>query len=1180
MAKSKTGLKSKLSAEASAAYSGGTAATADRASGNGSPTIGKSIPIITGGARPSGEVIWAQTRRDKNGECRGDIAVCFGRNPFNRPLSLRAIAINGIDIYSRKDGTNIDPAGVIRFYDGTQTAADPLIVEAEGAASTPAWVGYVYAVIENVLLDGGERKYHAEFSDNSTIGNTPSAAICDPALAGIDLVYEPTSGLYYGLEAPLSGQSYIIVSDGCRVLSRKKIRGIFNAEYINPGSPNDDFYAENIFPIPCTYMVIVTGSGAGSERPTAESPAYDLGVCYSPIFNPFTGKAVWNGQQRTDDDLGINPVFPRNGLGPLAGPEGGWGVEWKIAYHLPGSNGRIAYLRTYDKENAFAVVDGSSYWIGAFYAPGIVDQIPPALGGGNMACQIVNCRSGQFDSWYQDVARARTNDDPYRPRINDWNVRDFPDVDDILWCKTGVSDVTLASVKHTVGGFTVYFISHSQSGVSVTALATVALPTGWTSQDMAYDATREVLIIGANDPGDSLATGRIYSITLSGSVSFQFMTTGYRRVVPARGGSAVDGKVAVANDDFSKIGVFDTDTEETTDIYDADAPTSTPTVDLTRNMVSIPSVTGRTSYAISQVTVDDIPLADVITDICSLKGYDPADLVFEGFSGLLVRGMTISSTTKVSDLLNRLGQLYGFVFAETDGKLKFRNRRNDDGSVIPDWTLTDADLVEAPENITVQRQAATSVLGSLSLTWLDPDRDYESNNVMARRIVGVLSGESGARDEEISLPFAIDAEQARRMLFKSFYAQSEGETRVGFSVGPSHLQIEPGDLIEITADGSTRIVQARRVTHNADLNTLSIEADSFMAQTTPAIGSAGGNVTPPVSGAISGAYIHLDIPLITATDYSGTGSVRQYHGITTLDAESWGGADFYRSGDGVNFTKLLEYDVAPLVVATASDALGDSPQSYVMEEGASLTITVIAGAADAFQTVTYQEMMSDLTLCAYGRAGAWELISFQTVTDNLDGTFTLSDIERGLYGTQQLYFADGLGLVHEAGDYVCLLDASLVRSTVRPASEIGRDDVYSVVTADVDISAAMKPRHVLSGVSVRPPPVANVIAEHVAGSSDLVITWDATTPIPHTWEDTGANGVMPETYTYTIDIIRTGGLQTSVITTDTTATWTDYGSLLGATALAHEVILEVAVTVSSPIWGDSFTTTVREIREV
>jgi hypothetical protein len=208
------------------------------------------------------------------------------------------------------------------------------------------------------------------------------------------------------------------------------------------------------------------------------------------------------------------------------------------------------------------------------------------------------------------------------------------------------------------------------------------------------------------------------------------------------------------------------------------------------------------------------------------------------------------------------------------------------------------------------------------------------------------------------------------------------------------------------------------------------------------------------------------------------------------------------------------------------------------------------------------------------------LISFQTVTDNLDGTFTLSDIERGLYGTQQLYFADGLGLVHEAGDYVCLLDASLVRSTVRPVSEIGRDDVYSVVTADVDISAAIKPRHVLSGVSMRPPPVANVIAEHVAGSSDLVITWDATTPIPQTWEDTGAIGVMPETYTYVIDIIRTGGLQQSVTTTDTTATWTNYGSLLGATALAHEVILEVSVTVSSPIWGDSFTTTVREIREV
>ena len=790
----------------------------------------------------------------------------------------------------------------------------------------------------------------------------------------------------------MSGSSSIIISDGCRILSKAPIYGPCNADYAEGESANNYFYCDNIFPLPCADKVVITGFAYSGEGEGWEPNIPGQLVSYSPVYNPHTGKPVFGGPT-TFPPADISPNFPKNGLGPAHNDgSSGTGIEWKVAYPLPGgSNTRFAYLRKFNPADCFALDDA---WLG-LYDP-TDSQTNPTLAGGNIACHIVDIQSGKMDYWYQDVGRMRTDNDPsgMRPKINDWNVRSLPDVDEFLWCRTDTTSAKLAGLVHSTGSFTVYIIEHSSSGAAIAATAAVTLPTtSWAAQDMNYDAARRHVLISAHDTDDTLVSGRVYKIGLDGVVSFSVMGSGYSRIVASPNGIPADGKVPVANQDKSKIGVYDIDTGVTTDLYTGTAPTSDPTVDLTRDYVSIPTVTGRTSYAVSQVTLNDVPLADVITDICALKGYAPADLVFEGFTGLLVRGMTISSTTKISDLLNRLGQLYGFVFAETDGKLKFRNRRSDSGSVTPDWTLTEADLVEAAENITVQRQAATSVLGSLSLTWLDPDRDYESNNVMARRIVGVLSGEAGTRDEEISLPFAIGAESARRMLFRSFYSQAEGETRVGFSVGPKHFQIEPGDLVEVTAGGTTRIVQVRSVTHNAEANLLDIEADTFMAQATPDIGGAGGNVPPPPDGNIAGAYIHLDIPLIDAPDYPGVGNVRQYHGITTFDAAAWGGADFYRSGDGTTFTKILEYGVAPMAVALASDALGDSPQTYSMEEyDPTLTITVEAGDPGAFATVSYDDMMSNHTLCAYGRPGAWELIAFQTVTDNLDGTLTLSNI--------------------------------------------------------------------------------------------------------------------------------------------------------------------------------------------
>lgn len=1166
MANKNIGILSKVSAEASASYEGPKSATAATVSGNDAPTIGKPIPIIAGGARPKGEVIWCRTRRGKNNECLGDFAVCFGRNAFGRPLELRALVQNGTDIYLRKDGVTLDPAGEVRFYDGTQTAADPLIASVEGASETPAWKGYIYAVLEDVVVGDGDKEFQAEFSDNATVSSSAGAIFCDPDLAGIDLVYEETSGLYYGIQDPMTGASSIITSDGCNILNR--------VEIVSPARRENDagfliadeypFYCDNIYPLRCSDgLVAITGFFPDLFEPSS----LDVwpGYTYTAIFEASSGRMIHTAL-RTGTSYVVENVTQTAtivGTGTETSPEA-TEIEWEVSYELPGMINNTILLRRFNRSDCYAVT-GPYAW-------------PISLSSGNIAGHIFNLNNG--DIVENDDSLIRTNVTESTRRADSWWLGNLPAVDEFIHCVNNAASVQLAGAVWGSGEFTVYIWDHSNNGIDLISTTDVTLPTGFAANTLNYDPASGLVLVDAKPTGSSLLSPRVYSITRSGLATYVSMPAGFSVMLPKSKGIADDGKVPIANDDNSLIGALDIETGTVETIYEGDAPESAPTVDLRRNAISIPTIDGRTSYAVSQVTANDIALSDLITDICALKGYSSSDLVFEGFTGLVVRGMTISSTTRVADLLNRLGQLYGFVFAETDGKLKFRRRRATDGSATPDVTLTDSDLIEGSENIVVQRQAATTVLGSLGLTWLDPDRDFESNNVLARRITGVLSGEAGTRDEEISLPVAIAQATARQLLFESFYAMAEAETRVSFSVGPKHLRIEPGDLVQITAGGTTRLVQARRVTHRADLNTLEIEADSFMAQATATIGSAGGGTSSPGSGAIAGNYVHLDIPLLTAAEYPGASAVRQYHGLTTYSAEAWGGADFYVSGNGSTYTKVLDYDVPPMVVGVATNALGDCPQTFALDVDSELTFEVTGGDPDDFETVDYAEMMSDLTICAYGRPGAWELLSFQTVTNNLDGTITLSNLQRGLYGTNLVYFVfDGVGNQHQVGDLVCLLNKSRLRSSVRPTSEIGRVDRYAVATADVGLTAALKPRHEMTGVSMRPPPVANIIVEHVANTAEMTIDWNATTPIPHTWEDTGAAGVMPETYTYTVFIYTQSNGNFEITTTDTSATWTEYGSILGEDALVHEQMWNVGVMVTSPIWGDSFTAYAHEIRE-
>lgn len=1164
MSKSKTGLLSKASAEASAGYSNRKAATADGASGNDSPTVGKSIPIIAGGARPEGAIIWCNTRFGKNNACIGDIAVCFGRNAFGRPLSLSGVAINSVDVYLRKDGVTLDPPGAVRFYDGTQTTADPLIASIEGVANTPAWTGYVYAVLENVLLVDGTPKLNAEFTDNGTEA-TSTARVCDAALAGLDLKYNQYTGLYYAIDNPGTDHSHIITSDGCRILNKVKVR-LPQSYTIPVGRAVWPVCCElNI--IRCSNLVTITGYWMTD---------YAVGVVYTKdvprewVVRPDTGIIDGGSPWYTAPSSSLFQMYtdtvPSNS-----------GLTIKASFALPNTGaGSFAVLRFLNRSSiayldpAFMTIVTNGLTLGPnSNLSGMVFRMSEPLGDRTTGLGRL------LGASYADRSAHRSECDDVslvsRPVTQSpgslfwygpgWWVDEAPLLQDVIYMTNDFAQTILGGIKKTGSTLHTYRLGYSQSGIRTISSADIDMSvlTGWTVGELNYDPKTESLLLALKPPSGSSVNSRIYKISPFGFVSYIETGGPTFDLVPEGSGFSADGFAAIQNTDGSVIQKIDLTTGDLTTLYTGAAPVSQPVIDLANNLVSLPTVSGRTSYAVSQVTANDIALSDLITDICALKGYSPTDLVFEGFSGLVARGMTISSTTQISDLLNRMGQLYGFIFAETDGKLKFRRRRQSSGTVTPDVTLTDADLVEGPENITVQRQAATTILGSLALTWLDPDRNYESNNVLARRIAGVLSGQAGTRDEEISLPLAIDQATARKFLFESFFAQAEAETRVSFSVGPSNLRIEAGDLIQITADGATRNVLARRVTHRADMNTLDIEADLFMAQATPAVGSAGGNTSPAVNNVVRGWYIPLEIPYIRTTDYVDASKSIRYHGVAALGAAEWAWADVYRSRDGLNFSKLFEYGTAPMTVARVHNVPNNSPLPFAADNVNTLTIEVVAGSVADFETVSYAQQMSGANLCAYGAPGRWELLTFQIITDNLDGTYTLSNLQRGLYGTHTIYSADSTQR-HELEDMLVYLDPAKITETQYAVGDFGLSEWFAIKTDGVNISETIAGPSQFNDVAMLQFQPANVKATHVPGSNNLVITWDEVTCIPGIWADSGASTPMhaPTTYTVLIDKIGTDFTVSGIV--GNTYTWTGYGADLGATSPAQDNITKIVIT--------------------
>jgi len=1115
-----TGIVSKQSSDASKPLEQPAKATSSLA-GDVAPTAGKAIPVFTGSVKLDGEVIWAHLFRNSHNECRAHVAVCFGQNVFSRTVDLSQLILDGSTIYARTGGATVDPPDAVRFYDGTQTAADPLIVSIEGADRTPAWKGYTYAVLENILLAD---EYSAVISDNATDDvSIQVEESCDASLDGIDLVADPATGLFYGIEFPMTGSENLIVSDGCQVISRAPIPNFY------PEAGTSQF-VENVYPILCDGRVAIN----------------TWGFLYSdPLTTQGNGTAFVNPR---DPSRELVPGVFVNYLGPQSvletiypPPPDSTGCQYILSYPIPGFAETFFLLRFFERGGTIAE-----------HFPGYV--VP---GSGNICGVMVNF-AGEFNNYADRQLADRT--EFWGNPAEGWWTDECPEVDTIIHLKGLTSSVDLGAYKQSGSDILVYRINHNVGGMEISSSSTILLET---ANGIEYDRAGDKILV-------SVESGKIYEVSPSGFVSY-VIPVGSRLAGPTASLSLTN-QVALLNDDGSSAWVYTPGGGGYVPLYSGLPADDTPFVDLSRSRINLPTATGTVIYSIGQIAQEDISIVDLVTDICVLRGYDETDLSFQGMATLACRGMRLNASVSCTDLINRIGTLYGFIFAESDGKLKFIRRRAADGSYTPDLSLTDADLVEDTAKITAQRNSATKVLTSLELSWIDPDRDFENNSLAVYRTTGIFTGQASVRDDRLSLPLVIEPNMARQLLFESFFAQVEAETFFSITLPPEHIRIEPGTLLALDAGGAERLAVVRRVTQRTDNNTIDVEAEAFMAQASTDIsGDTDGNPPAPPSAGVAGVYVHLDIPLIRTTDFEGGAYAIQYHGLTTAGVETWDGADLYRSRDGTTFTKIFDYDFAPMTVARATNALDQPDLLFAMDTASELIIEVTSGDADLFRTVTYLEQMNGATLAAYGREGAWEIISWGDVTDNLDGTLSLTNLQRGLYGTHMVFDALGDAEVHTVNDRVCILESLKTLASVYGVVDIGVNERFGMVTAGHSIADNGPTWHVMDGISVRPFAVANVIAEHTGGEATLEISWDACSTIPGAWRDDGSALAMPEDYTYGVLIETVSAGDFEFTTSDTSYSWADYGSELGVDTLAED---EITVTVwpISPVWGASYNT--------
>lgn len=431
---------------------------------------------------------------------------------------------------------------------------------------------------------------------------------------------------------------------------------------------------------------------------------------------------------------------------------------------------------------------------------------------------------------------------------------------------------------------------------------------------------------------------------------------------------------------------------------------------------------------------------------------------------------------------------YGAIgVVEEDGLIRYFNRasRTSSATIAWDELACQEDGQEAIDAFPLSRSQAAECPRSVTISYLNPDFDYQTSTETARRIVS-----ESILDQQVEIAVAMSPSEAatiaRRMLYELWSARM---TR-SLKVSRKYAYLSAGDVVTVEYPKGT--LSNWMLTKLTDTGAL-IEGECFpfdaelLVQTVPGSNGQQGQQLSPLPP--STLLQLLDIPILRDAD-NDAGLYAAMEGYT---AASWRGAELF-VGDDAATLESRGTVANPALIGYATGVLGAWSLNVVDEQN---LVTVSIGDG-VLNTISKDVLLSGSeNVAALGQPGRWEIIKFRQATDIGSGRFTLSGFIRGARGTEHNRAN------HAAGDVFVLLSlAGTLRPTLEAAS-IDQPKLYRAVSAGRSFDSAATQTYANTAEGLHPFSPTNLTK--TSSSNDITLSWVRRTRLSENW----LAGVVP-----------------------------------------------------------------------
>ena len=532
----------------------------------------------------------------------------------------------------------------------------------------------------------------------------------------------------------------------------------------------------------------------------------------------------------------------------------------------------------------------------------------------------------------------------------------------------------------------------------------------------------------------------------------------------------------------------------------------------------------------------EVSVAAIIADLCTRVGVDSAMIDVSAVTATTV-GYVVPDLKSAGQAIADLCHVYQIDMVESDYKLRFVPRGRASVATIPQSSLRSLNDNDPAQYWSVKKAQEQEMPLQINVKYSDPALDYQPGAAYAKRITLPIPTQYSKRRMQIDLPVVANNQEARAIAETWLYTLWASRDTYETGLSSTYLWLDPTDNVTVSLDnGDSYTARIEQIDTGADLSlklTLASEDQTVYA----APGTGGAVYTTGAQHLTIGGYADLllfNVPLLQDADAAPAGQSRVYYAAGA--AAGWTGGQIYKSTDSINWPA---WGVLPGAATSgfALTALGDTTSPFATDYTNTVTVQLRAGATLP-SSIAYIDAMNGANAALLGS----EIIQFMTVTDNADGSLTLSDIVRGRRGTEWATST------HVAGELFLMLEVGTVVGNVITSAEIGTSELFKLVPNGTSINTTPSEGFAYSGYDLKPYAPINYKRANSGSPPDLIVTWVRRTRIGGGLIDGSDTAPLYEdSEAYEAYILPNAGAITAFVPTDALTYTRAYTGLSSAT---------------------------------